>query len=58
MLFSAGTAVARVVGERYLLDKEWTLSWRDAKTALMGAVAGYAIFRMRRGNREAGMLTR
>lgn len=57
-LFSSATAVARIVGERYILQREWTLSWKDAQTALLGAAAGYAVFRLRRGNEQKGALTR
>ncbi len=57
-LFSSGTALARLVGERYILKREWTLSWKDVQTALMGAAAGYIIFRLRQGNKQHGVLTR
>lgn len=58
MLFSSGAALARLVGERYLLKREWTLSWRDGQTALLGAAAGYLVFRFRRGNVRPGVMTR
>lgn len=58
MLFSTGAALARVAGERYLLQREWHLSWKDASTAFLGAAAGYAIFRMRHGNQRPGVFTR
>lgn len=58
MLFSTATAVARKVGERYLLQKEWTLSWKDVQTAAVGAVVGYVLFRTRHGNKKHGILTR
>lgn len=58
MLFSTGTALARLAGERYLLHREWKLSWKDAGTAVLGAAAGYIVFRMRHGNKRAGVFTR
>ncbi len=57
-LFSAGAALSRVVGERYLLKREWTLRWKDVLTAIGGALVGYLIFRKRRGNERAGFFTR
>ena len=58
MLFSTGAALARLAGERYLLQREWRLSWKDASTAVLGAAAGYIVFRMRHGNERSGLLTR
>lgn len=57
-LFSTATAVARVVGERYLLQREWRLKWSDLLTAAVGAFVGYVVFRRRHGNEVEGMFTR
>ena len=58
MAFSTGTALARKVGERVLLERKWRLDWNDVSTALIGAAVGYAIFRVRHGNETEGILTR
>lgn len=57
-LFSSAAALARVVGGRYLVGREWKFEWKDVATAVAGAAIGYAIFRGRHGNKTSGRLTR
>lgn len=58
MLFSAGTTLTRMLGQRFVLEREWNLSWKDVRSALTGAVVGYVAFRLRYGNEEEGSFTR
>lgn len=58
LVFSAGTTLLRMVGQRLIVREEWELSWKDLRSALTGAIVGYAAFRMRHGNKEKGVLTR
>ena len=58
VLFSAGTAVIRKAGNNYILKRDPEWSWSDLGTALTGAAVGYALFRMRHGNKKEGLLKR
>ena len=58
LLFSAGTTLTRMVGQRFVLKHEWELSWKDVRSALTGAAFGYLAFRLRYGNEEEGVFTR
>lgn len=58
LLFSAGTTLTRMVGQRFVLQREWDVSWKDVRAALTGAAVGYAAFRLRYGNEKEGIFTR
>ena len=58
MLFSAGTTLTRMIGQRFVLKREWSLSWKDVRSALTGAVVGYVAFRLRYGDEKEGVFTR
>lgn len=56
--FSAGMGLLRLFGERALVEGERKLKWSDLSTVATGALAGYLIFRWRRGSKEGGLFTR
>lgn len=59
ILFASGATLAKSLGTHYILKREVNFKWADAATAVAGAVAGYASFRMRYGNKkEDSILTR
>ena len=58
VLFSTGAALFKKTGERYLLQREWDVSWSDVGTAAIGALVGYGSFRYHFGNKTDGLLTR
>lgn len=57
-LLSSFAAVARIAGERFLLEREWKPKPKDFLTAAVGAAFGFLLFRLRRGNQARGYLTR
>lgn len=51
-------AVGRIMAERALLDRPWKPGARDLLSAAAGAAVGYALFRLRHGNKLPGKATR
>lgn len=51
-LFASAATLTKAVGTRYILNRRWRLSWKDAATAVGGALVGYATFRMRHGDKH------
>ncbi len=58
LLFSTSAALFKKVGERYLLERDWKVTWSDVGTAAAGAAIGYGTFRYKYGNKTEGALTR
>lgn len=55
-LFSTGATLFRAVGERYLLKRQWQITWSDVGMAAGGALLGYVTFRYKHGQRSANPL--